>query len=69
MLGKICALPLDFVINEPAKQFDFSVRECFLVLFSIFFGPSLGHIKQSKPSNLHYRLFFLSKPLYINSEK
>ena len=48
----------------------FSVWDCFLVLFSIiFFGPSLDHIKQNKPSNLHYCLFFLSKPWYINSEK
>ena len=30
MWGKICALPLDFVINEPANQFDFQFENVFL---------------------------------------
>ena len=30
MYRKICALPLDFVINEPANQFDFQFENVFL---------------------------------------
>ena len=29
-VGEICALPLDFVINEPANQFDFQFKNVFL---------------------------------------
>ena len=29
-MGKICALRLDFVINEPANQFDFQFEIVFL---------------------------------------
>ena len=46
MYGKICALPL---------QFDFQFENVFMFFFSIFFGPSLDHIKQPKESNLHFR--------------
>ena len=64
MKGKTCALPLDFVINEPANQFDFQFENVFLFykfqsfLISIFFGPSLDHIKQNKPSNLQSLFIF-----------
>ena len=57
-VGEICAVPLDFVINEPAYQFDFQFENVFLFykfqsfLISIFFGPSLDHKKQNKPSRL-----------------
>ena len=65
-VGEICALPLesDFVINEPANQFDFQFENVFLFykfqsfLISIFFGPSLDHIKQNKPSNLQSLFIF-----------
>ena len=46
-------LCFDFVINEPAIQFDFQFENVFLFykfqsfLISIFFGPSLDHIKQN----------------------
>ena len=63
-VGEICALPLDFVINEPAHQFDFQFENVFLFykfqsfLILIFFGPSLDHIKQNKPSNLQSLFIF-----------
>ena len=34
----------------------------------MFFGPSLDHIEQNKPSYLHYRLFFSFQTL-VHSEK
>ena len=61
-VGEICALLLDFVINEPADQFEFQSVFLFYkfqsFLISIFFGPSLDHIKQNKPSTLQSLLIF-----------
>ena len=57
------------------NQFDFQFENIFLFykfqsfLISIFFGPSLDHIKQIKPSNLQSLFIFLNKPWYINSKK
>ena len=74
-VGEICALPLDFVINKPANQFDFRFENVFLFykfqpfLISIFFGPSFDHIKQNIPSNLQSLFIFLYKPWYIKSKK
>ena len=53
MYGKICALPLGFVINEPANQFDFQFENVFLLFFLNILWSKL--IKQNKVSNLHYR--------------
>ena len=74
-VGEIFALPLDFVINEPANQFDFQLENIFWFytfqsfLISIFFGPNLDHIKQNKPSNLQSLFIFSYKPWYISSKK
>ena len=63
-VGENLRLPLDFVINEPANQFDFQFENVFLFykfqsfLISIFFSPSLDHIKQNKPSNLQSLFIF-----------
>ena len=44
--GKICALLLDFVINEPANQFDFQFENVFLFYkFQSFLMSKLGSYK------------------------
>ena len=55
--------------HEPANQFDFQYETVFFVLFLIFFGPSLDHIKQNKPSNLHRILFIFSFQTVVRKVK
>ena len=68
-VGEICALPLDFVINEPANQFDFQFENVFL--FFSQYSLVQAWIIQNKTNQVICIIiyFFLSKPWYINSEK
>ena len=69
MQGKICVLPLDYVINEPANQFDFQFENVLMFFSQYSLVQALIIYTKTNQVICIIVYVFLSKPWYINSEK